>query len=93
MSETPAPKATTEAPAAPTQGAAPKAEANPLAASIEAQAAEIAKFSPDMMVQLEGMAGPVRLADAMESIKAEAAKETETAPLYEVAANCFLRTQ
>lgn len=89
----PAPKATPEAPGA--TPAAPKATeaANPMAASIAAQAAEIAQFSPDMMVQLEGMDAPMRLADALEAVKAEAAKDAESAPLFEVAANCLLRTQ
>lgn len=61
------------------------------AASIDAQAAEIAKLSPDMMVQLEGMDAPVRLADALEAVKAEAARDAADAPLLEVAAQCFLR--
>ncbi len=59
--------------------------------SLEAQTAEIARLSPDMMVQLEGMDKPMRLADAMEAVKAEAAKEAADAPLLQVAAECFLR--
>lgn len=70
----------------------PATHANPAAAALDAQAAEIAKFSPDMMVQLEGMDQPMRLADALEAVKAEAAREAADAPLLEVAANCFLRT-
>ncbi|HJS34988.1 MAG TPA: transglycosylase SLT domain-containing protein, partial [Pseudoxanthomonas sp.] len=69
-------------------GAAPAA----VMASVDAQAAEIAKLSPDMMVQLEGMDAPVRLADALEAVKAEAARDTADAPLLQVAAECFLRT-
>ena len=61
------------------------------AASVDAQAAEIAKLSPDMMVQLEGMDAPVRLADALEAVKAEAARDAADAPLLQVAAECFLR--
>lgn len=61
------------------------------AASLDAQAAEIAKLSPDMMVQLEGMDAPVRLADALEAVRAEAARDAADAPLLEVAAQCFLR--
>lgn len=89
--EAPAPKAPAEAAAATPQGAAPKGEANPIAASIEAQAAEIARLSPDMMVQFEGMEAPMRLADAMEAVKAEAAKEAADAPLFETAAQCALQ--
>lgn len=70
-------------------GAAPAA--NPAAGHADAQAAEIAALSPDMLVQLEGMATPMRLADALEAVKAEAARETADAPLLQVAANCFLR--
>lgn len=58
---------------------------------VDNQAAEIAKLSPDMLVQFEGMDQPVRLADALEAIKAEADKEIADAPLLEVAATCFLR--
>lgn len=89
--EAPAPKAPAEAPAAPPQGATPKGEANPIAASIEAQAAEIARLSPDMLVQFEGMDAPMRLADAMEAVKADAAKDAADAPLFETAAQCALQ--
>lgn len=76
------------APAAP----AGKPEANPIAASLEAQTSEIANLSPDMMVQLEGMDAPMRLADALEAVKAEAARDVQGAPLLQVAAECFLRS-
>lgn len=58
---------------------------------LDQQTAEIARLSPDMMVQLEGMDKPMRLADAMEAVKAEAAREAADAPLLQVAAECFLR--
>lgn len=76
-------------PAAGEPGAAPAA--NPAAGHADAQAAEIATLAPDMLVQLEGMATPMRLADALEAVKAEAAREIADAPLLQVAANCFLR--
>lgn len=76
-------------PAAGEPGTAPAA--NPAAGHADAQAAEIAALSPDMMVQLEGMATPMRVADALEAVKAEAARESADAPLLQVAANCFLR--
>lgn len=92
----------TKAPESATESAAPasaapaaagaKTEANLIAASLEAQSAEIAKLSPDMMVQLEGMDAPMRLADALEAVKAEAAKDVQDAPLLQVAAECFLRS-
>ena len=45
-----------------------------------------------MMVQLEGMDKPMRLADALEAVKAEAAREIADAPLLQAAAECFLRS-
>ena len=86
LQESPSSAATAATPAA-DAGAAPAAAM----ASIDAQAAEIAKLSPDMMVQLEGMDAPVRLADALEAVKAEAARDAADAPLLQVAAECFLR--
>lgn len=69
-----------------------KPGANPMAASLDAQSAQIANLSPDMMVQLEGMAAPMRLADALEAVKADAARDVQDAPLLQVAAECFLRS-
>lgn len=62
------------------------------AAAVDAQAAEIARLSPDMMVQLDGMDAPVRLADALEMVRREAEAEAADAPLLQVAAECFLRS-
>lgn len=64
---------------------------SPAAKAVEAQAAEIARLSPDMMVQLEGMDAPMRLADALEAVKAQAEREAGDAPLLQIAAECFLR--
>lgn len=87
-----APKASPAAPETAPSAPAAKPGANPMAASLEAQSAEIAKLSPDMMVQLEGMDAPMRLADALEAVKAEAARDIKDAPLLQVAAECFLRS-
>lgn len=87
-----APKAPQTAPEPATGAPTGKAGANPMAASLEAQSAEIAKLSPDLMVQLEGMEKPMRLADALEVVKTEAAKDAKDAPLLQVAAECFLRS-
>lgn len=74
------------------QGASGDAgKGNAALANLDAQTAELAKLSPDLMVQLEGMDQPMRLADALEAVKAEAAKEAADAPLLQVAAECFLR--
>lgn len=107
LAELPAPKASAAATEAPAPAAAQKPApavvdpaagepgaaplANPAAGHADAQAAEIAALSPDMMVQLEGMAAPMRLADALEAVKVEAARDVADAPLLQVAANCFLR--
>lgn len=79
--------------AQPASGAttAPANGADAAAASVIAQADEIARMSPDMMVQLDGMDAPVRLADALEAVRAEAARDAADAPLLQVAAECFLR--
>lgn len=89
---TPAPKAPESASEPSTVNAAGKPGANPAPASIDALTAEIARLSPDMMVQLEGMAAPMRLVDALEAVKADAAREVQDAPLLQVAAECFLRS-
>jgi hypothetical protein len=89
----PAASAPKAAPGAPeTHPGAPSAKpgANPIADSIAAQSAELARLAPDMMVQLEGMAAPMRLADAMEAVRNEAARDIQDASLLEVAAQCFL---
>lgn len=67
------------------------AENAELKSSLDSQTTDIASLSPDMMVQLDGMDTPVRVADLMDNIKKEAAKEKEDAPLVDVAAKCFLR--
>jgi hypothetical protein len=98
-SEPAAPRNVLERQPAPAKAAEPSGPAakttdaggNQAGAMLDAQAAEIARLSPDMMVQLEGMEKPMRLADALESVKAEAAQDAADAPLLEVAANCFLR--
>lgn len=88
----PATKPPEAAPEAAQGAPAAKPGANPMAASLDAQSAELARLSPDMMVQLEGMAAPMRLVDAMEAVKAEAAKDVQDAPLLQAAAECFLRS-
>lgn len=91
----PTPDATKAPAAAPDQAtAAPKATGEGKAAPspFEAQTAELVRTSPDMMVQLEGMDKPVRLADALEAVKKEAANDVQDANLLQVAADCFLRS-
>lgn len=70
----------------------PQGDGKAATGAFDAQTAEIARLSPDLMVQLEGMDKPMRLADALEAVKAEAAKEAQDAPLLQVAAECFLRS-
>jgi soluble lytic murein transglycosylase-like protein/GNAT superfamily N-acetyltransferase len=74
-------------------GAEPKAPSAEVAQAVQAindQAAQIAKANPDMLVQLDGMDQPMRLADVLEAIKKEADAEKADAPLIDVAARCFL---
>ncbi|WP_338615549.1 hypothetical protein [Pigmentiphaga sp. CHJ604] len=67
-----------------------QAPGDPGDAYIAARAASLAAESPDLMVQLEGMDQPMRLADALETIQREAAQDLADVPLLQVAANCFL---
>lgn len=60
------------------------------AASIDAQATQIAKLAPDMLVQFEGMDKPMKLAEALEAVKREAEADAAEAPLLQVAAECAL---
>lgn len=92
LNETPGGNPAAEPAASATKPGESATGAQAAAASVDAQAAEIAKLSPDMMVQLEGMDAPVRLADALEAVKAEAARDAADAPLIQAAAECFLRT-
>lgn len=91
---TPQPETKAAAPATePAAGATKQPEGVTAAmARVDAQVAEIAKMAPDMMVQLEGMDQPVRLADALAAVKEEAAREAADAPLLQAAAECFLRS-
>ena len=45
---------------------------------------------PDLMVQMDGMNAPMRLADFMAAVKAEADEMALDAPLFEAAAQCAL---
>ena len=90
----PAPKAATEG--APTgtstaETGTSDGQAGAAAAVLDGQTAEIARLSPDMMVQLEGMDAPLPLAEALAKVKEEAATEVKDAGLLQVAAECFLR--
>ncbi|MCI1005205.1 lytic transglycosylase domain-containing protein [Herbaspirillum sp. C7C8] len=66
-------------------------QAGTAAAVLDSQTAEIARLSPDMVVQLEGMDAPLPLAEALAKVKEEAAAEAKDAGLLQVAAECFLR--
>ncbi|WP_369952092.1 lytic transglycosylase domain-containing protein [Ralstonia syzygii] len=93
--ETEPAKAGSEAPKPATetaQGATAPAEGAPQAmAAADAQVAEIARLSPDLMVELDGME-PMRVGDLLARVKQEAAQEKADASLLEVAAECFLRS-
>lgn len=66
--------------------------AEPIAqASIDRAAAEVAMLHPDMLVQLDGMDKPVRVADLLEQVKKEAALDASESKLVEAAVNCALR--
>lgn len=63
-----------------------KAEAQAAPARVDALLAD----NPDMLVMLDGMEKPMRLADFMAAVKAEADEMVADAPLLQVAAECAL---
>jgi soluble lytic murein transglycosylase-like protein len=71
---------------------APSPESAP---HLDAAIAELAAANPDAIVSVEinGELKDVPLSDALAAIQSEAAREKADAPLLDVAANCFLRTQ
>ena len=67
------------------------------AAAAEQQAAmsrvdQVLNDQPDLMVQLDGMDAPMRAADFMAMVKAEADEMAADAPLMQIAAECALAT-
>jgi hypothetical protein len=86
----PATKATVSAPDQSTSSANGKDNGDVAGPHLEAQMAEIARLYPDMEVQLDGM-GEMRVAEAMEAVKAKVARDIKEAPLMRVAVECFLR--
>ncbi|MDP2074637.1 hypothetical protein [Hydrogenophaga sp.] len=61
-------------------------------AGVARAAQELETLNPDLMVQLDGMDAPVRLADLMAKVRQEVADDLAELPLIETAATCFLRT-
>jgi hypothetical protein len=90
--ETPGAGAPPREPAGSSRGAAraPGEAAGPAPEHLANAEAQIARLDPDMLVQLDGMAEPMRLADLMAAVREDAARDTRDAPLLEVAAQCAL---
>lgn len=59
-------------------------------AQVQTRLADLQTQYPDLMVQMDGMDSPMRLADFLASVKAEADEMTADAPLMEVAAQCAI---
>lgn len=83
---------TSESAAQPATDAAPSPESAP---HLDAAINELAASNPDAIVSVEinGETKDVPLSEALAAIQAEAAREKADAPLLDVAANCFIRTQ
>ena len=64
---------------------------SPAQAAIDRAAAEVSTLNPNMLVQLDGMAEPMRVGDLLEQVKKESAEDVQDAKLIEVAATCALR--
>jgi hypothetical protein len=84
--------ASDEATPSPGADTAPSSDSAP---HLDAAIAELAAANPDAIVSIEinGELKDVPLSDALAAIQTEAAREKADAPLLDVAANCFLRTQ
>lgn len=81
-------------PAAALPGSAATGERSAAAAaqaSIAGAAHEIATLRPDMMVHLDGMAKPMRVADFLEAARKASADDAAESGLVQAAANCLLR--
>jgi hypothetical protein len=63
----------------------------PEQSAVDAAAAQVEAMNPDMLVQLDGMDGPMRVSDLMKRIREEAATDAEEAQLIQAAAECALR--
>jgi len=79
------------------EGAAPQGEGGSTTTPIESPAVaraamDLEASNPDLMVQLDGMDAPVRLADLMAQVRQEVADDLAEVPLIETAATCFLRS-
>lgn len=72
--------------AAPGQDGAAAAEGDAAGARL----AEIDRQFPALLVRMDGMEQAVPLREFLKRVKAEAAEEAADAPLYQVAAECFL---
>ena len=70
------------------QGLTPGEQA--AAAAADSRLAAITADHPDLLVQMDGMAQPMRMADFLASVKAEADEMAADAPLMQVAAECAL---
>lgn len=90
-SATETPKSATQSPDVAASNAESATRSPESVKAAEAQAEQIAKLSPDMMVEIDGME-PMRVADLLEKVKQEVAQEKADAPLLQVAAECFLRS-
>lgn len=58
--------------------------------AVSRAADEVAKFDPDMLIQLEGMDAPMKVGDILAKVREEAASDVRDGKLLEVAAACDL---
>ena len=72
---------------------APNAQGVPVeSAAVDTAARDLEAINPDLMVQLDGMEAPMRLADLMAEVRQSVADDLAEVPLIETAAACALRT-
>ena len=74
-----------------TAGAGARADAA-LASPYDRAVADLEALSPDLPVQMDGMAGPVPLRELLAMMREEVQADLADVPLLEAAATCFIRT-
>lgn len=65
-------------------------DAEPKVSQVEAAAADAIAANPDLMIQLEGMAEPMRAQDFLDSVREASEQESRDSSLIEVAARCSI---
>jgi hypothetical protein len=77
---------------APVETAPKTAPAGAERTSLDHSVEQISEANPDLMVQLDGMEKPMRVADLLEKVREEAKEDKQEGDFVQAAAACFLRS-